>query len=255
VIAVLRSEWLKRRRSLTTPLVIGSAAFVPSIILIARFRRPDALPRILADPQYWTTLSVQAWESMALMILPMTVMLVVSLVTQIEDRNNGWKQVHAAPVRPGIVFLAKLAVILLLVAQMLVLFVAAIYGAGIVPALLTPGVRVPSAFPAGTFLMRAGVFLVDVLPIAALQYLLALRFRSFVAPLAVGLAGWLLSIGTSSWHYSFVLPYSYPTLDYLMVEYHRALPVPAPPSVIAAGCFVVFTGAAYVTFALRKDKG
>lgn len=255
MIAVLRSEWLKRRRSLTTPLVAGSAAFVPAIILLARVRRPGALSRTLDDPRYWTTLSVQAWESMALMILPMMVMLAVSLVTQIEDRNNGWKQVHASPVPPAAVFAAKLAVILFLAAQMLALFIVAIYLAGSVPALFVRGARVPAGFPMWAFAERSAVFLVDVLPIAAIQYLLALWFRSFVAPLAIGLAAWLLSIGTISWAYSYVLPYSYATLDYLMVEYHRPLPVPAPPAAIAAGFFVVFTVAAYVTFALRRDKG
>ena len=255
MIAVLRSEWLKRRRSLTTPLVAGSAAFVPCIILLARLRRPDALPRIAADPQFWTTLSVQAWESMALMILPMTVMLAVSLVTQIEDRSNGWKQVHTAPVPPGAVFAAKLAVIVFLAAQMLALFIGAIYVAGILPAVVVPGVHATGRFPVWAFARRAAVFLADVLPIAAFQYLLALRFRSFVPPLAIGLAAWLLSIGTISWSYSFVLPYSYATLDYLLVEFHRPLPMPAPPAAIAAGYFVVLTGAAYLTFALRRDKG
>ncbi len=250
------SEWLKRRRSLTTWLVIGSAAFVPTIIFLARFRRTDALPALYRAPRFWDSLWVQAWESMALMILPIAVMLMVSLIAQIEDRNNGWKQVHAAPLPLPAIFMAKLTVVLILIAQLICAFVGAIYLAGIGPALFLSSVSVPpQPFPVAAFLARAFDFFVDVLPIVALQYLLALRFRTFLTPLALGMALWILSIGTISWKYSFVIPYSYATLDYLLVEYRRPLILPFAPRLIAAPCFFVLTVAGYAVYSLRGDKG
>ena len=256
ILRVFLSEWLKRRRSLTTWLVAGSAAFVPAIIFLARFRRIDAVPRLHQDPRFWTLLWVQVWESMALMILPLAVMMTVSLITQIEDRNNAWKQVHAAPLPLAAVFFAKLAVMLVLLAQLICLLTVAIYLVGALPAAILPGVDRPAAaFPLAAFVARDLVFFVDLLPIVAIQYLLALRFRTFVAPLAIGMAAWILSVGTISWKYNYVIPYSYAGLDYLIVEYHRRAPLPAKPHVIAAGCFVVFTMAGYVSYARRRDKG
>jgi len=250
------SEWLKRRRSLTTWLVIGSAGFVPAIIFLSRFRRIDALPALHRDPQFWERLWVQAWESMALMILPFAVMLTVSLLTQIEDRTNGWKQLHAAPLPLWAIFLAKLVIALVLIVQMLLAFTAAIYLTGLLPALVFTGVDVPSAaFPWTRFLRRDVVFLADALPIVGLQYLLALRFRSFLAPLAIGMAMWILSIGTISWRFNYLIPYSYAGLDYLLVEYQRRVPLPAKPFLIASTCFIVFTMTGYALFAMRKDKG
>jgi hypothetical protein len=250
------SEWLKRRRSLTTWLILGSAAFVPSIIFLARFRRIAALPAVYDDPEFWQRLWVQAWESMALMILPLAVMLLVSLITQIEDRYNGWKQVHASPQRLATIFLAKLIVILALVVELVVLFTCAIYVCGMLPAVILPSVSLPPArFPWRAFLWRDAAFLVDSLPIVALQYLLALRFRTFIAPLAIGMATWILSVGTISWSYNYLIPYSHAGLDYLIVEYHRPRPLPAGVQTIAAGCFLVFTLAGYAVYALRRDKG
>ena len=250
------SEWLKQKRSLTFRLVLGSALFVPTIILLSRFRRVDGLPAIYRTPGFWDTLWVQAWESMALMILPMAIMLTVSLITQIEDRNHAWKQVLASPQTLATIFLAKLLVILALVVELVVLFTAAIYLCGILPAALFAGVHAPTrGFPIARFLARDMAFVGDALPIVAMQYLLALRFRTFLTPLGIGMALWILSIGTMSWRYRYLVPYSYAGIDYLQVEYHRQMAMPASPPAIAGGCFLVFTIIGYALYVSRRDKG
>lgn len=248
------SEWLKRRRSLTTPLVAGSATFVPAIMLAARLRHAENLPVLYASRTFWQDLFVQAWESMALMVLPLASMLIVSLVTQIEDRNHGWKQLQAAPLPLRTIFLAKLTVILALVGLLVFLHGLAILAVGLMPTLLLPELSAPTAtFPFAAYCSRSATFLADVLPVVSLQYLLALRFRTFVAPLAIGMALWILSIGLISWQYSYILPYSYPALDYLLVEYQRPLVLPTDPSTVAIAACLVFTMAAAVSFSSRRD--
>ena len=137
------SEWLKRKRSLTSWLVAGSALFIPTIIFLSRFRRLDALPAVYNDPAFWQRLWVQSWEAMALMILPMAIMLTVTLITQIEDRHNGWKQVHATPTPFATIFLAKFVVILVLIASLLLVFTGGIYLSGILPAVMLSNVNAP----------------------------------------------------------------------------------------------------------------
>ena len=250
------SEWLKRKRSYTLPLVAGSAVFIPTIIFLARFRQIDALPSLYRAPRFWEGLWLQAWESMALMILPMAIMLVASLITQIEYRNNAWKQVHATPQPLTTIFTAKLAVILLLIVQLIAFFNIALYLAGILPALIFRTVDAPaSPLPFEHFLKRDLAFMIDVLPIVALQYLLALRLKSFVAPLGIGMALWILSVGTVRWKYNYLIPYSYAGIDYLTIEYRRVLILPAQLQVIAVSWFVAITGTAYVLYAWRSDRG
>jgi lantibiotic transport system permease protein len=252
----LSSEWLKRKRSYTMPLVAGSALFIPAIIFLARFRRIDALPSLYQAPRFWEGVWLQAWESMAFIILPMAIMMIASLIAQIEYRNNAWKQVHATPQSLGTIFAAKLAVILILVVQLVVWFNVALYLAGILPALIFTRVDAPaSPIPFAHFARRDLAFIIDVLPIVAFQYLLALRFRSFVAPLGIGMALWILSVGTMRWKYNYLIPYSYAGIDYLMVEYNRTLVLPANTQVIAATCFLAITTAGFVLYAFRSDKG
>jgi ABC-type Na+ transport system ATPase subunit NatA len=54
--------------------------------------------------------------------LPMGVVLVTSLIVQLEYRSNAWKQLAAAPVSYPAVYLAKLGVILVLLLEFFVLF-------------------------------------------------------------------------------------------------------------------------------------
>ena len=249
----VRSEWLKRRRSLTTWLVVGSAGFIPVIIFLSRFRRIEGLAKVYQAPEFWRTLWVQSWEAMALMILPMAIMLIVSLITQIEDRSQGWKQLHATPHPLVTIFLAKLVVVFALVVLLLSCFTAAIYLCGILPPFIFAAVDPPvRPYPLGDVLKRNLAFLVDVSPIVALQYLLAMRLRAFLAPLGIGMAMWILSIGAMSWTYNYTIPYSYAAIDYLMIEYKRPMLLPARPQTIAAAYFLVFTAAGYALYVTRS---
>ena len=248
------SEWLKQRRSLAGYVVIGSACFVPSIVFLSRFRQVDALPGLYRSAGFWDTLWRQSWEAMALMILPMAVMLLASLLAQVEYRSNAWKQTFTTPQPIAAIFAAKLAVLLALVAGLIACFNAAIYAAGTAPALLFAHVPYPVPVRVGHFLARDLSFFADVLPIVSLQFVLAILLRSFLAPLAIGMALWVLSVGTISWQYSWTLPYSAATLDYLLVEYRRPLELPVSPPAIASAYAVLFTGVGYVLYARKRER-
>ena len=255
-IHMVGAEWLKRKRSLTTWLVIGSAAFVPTVVFASRVFRSSALTTMHADPAFWQVLWRQTGEAMAVMILPFAAMLMVSLITQIEDRANGWKQLHAAPVSMWTIFVSKFVVICALIAATLLLFTGAVWLVGVLPPVFVSALSRPVApFPWSALLWRDAVWFVDTLPIIAVQYALALRFRTFVAPMAIGLALWITSIGMMSWHYAWVLPYSALPLDYLNVEYGRAIFAPLPISAIAMITFAVSLAGGGAAFGLRKDRG
>ena len=253
----VRSEWLKRRRSLTTLLVLGAASFIPALLLAIRLFRWRDLPAAHQSPLFWERLWAQHLESMAIMIGPLTIMLIVSLVTQIEYRNNAWKQVHASPQPLGTIFFAKLTVILAIVVQMFLLFNVAFYVAAMLPAWLLPSVSAPAAsYPLKLFLWRSANYLVDMLPIVAVQFLLALRFRSFVLPLAVGMVLWILSLGFLGWEFNYLLPYGYATIDYSSTVQSRvSQQLPASPRVLASSLFAGFTLVGYAVYVTRKDRG
>ncbi len=166
-VASVRSEWLKTKRSLTTWVVVGAACFVPAIVLLIRLTRPASLPALYRTTDFWTRLWISMWESMALMVLPLTIIVLVSLVTQIEYRNNTWKQLHASPQPLGRIFFAKLVVIFALVVELFACFNVAIYLAGDAAGLdaRAMSMRRPLRYPVGYFLWRNVSFFLDALPV------------------------------------------------------------------------------------------
>ncbi|MGA8810044.1 MAG: ABC transporter permease [Thermoanaerobaculia bacterium] len=252
----IRTEWLKQKGSFASWLVLGNGLFVPAILFAARLRHPHNLAAINRVPHFWEKFWSQAWQSMAIMMLPMFIILVTSLVVQIEYRNNTWKQLHTSPQPLPVIFAAKLIVILTLLVELLVVFNAGLYLSGVVPGLLVGAPAPADPIPYHVFLTGNVNFLVDALPMVAVQYLLALHFKNFAVPLGVGMGLWLFAIGMISWQYSYVIPYTYCALDYFATSgTHIVQHLPASIRTIAAGYFAFFTAAGLVLYTTRKERG
>lgn len=252
-----RSEWLKRKRSFAGWLVLAGALFTPAIIVALRLVNHAKLPALYASDTFWPALWRSAWESTAMLLLPIAAILATSLVTQIEYRNNAWKQVHVLPLRPATIYCAKLAVILVLVAQYLVVFNVGVALAAFVPWLLVGGVPWPAGTLSPSFVFAENVrYFVDCLPIVAVQYLVALRARNFLVPLGVGFAAWVCALGSLTWEYSYALPYTHTMLDYLSGGPPGKATVPAiGVQPFALGYFVVFALVGYRLFVGKPQKG
>lgn len=253
-----QSEWLKRKRSLASWLVLAGAFFTPSIILIARIKNRDKLPALYASEDFWQKLWNQSWESMAVILLPVGVILATSLIVQLEYKNDTWKQLHTTPQRFSTIFFAKLAVLLTMMTGLFILFNVGIFLSAALPAALFKDIPYPpTAIPYSNFLNENLKYFVDCLPVLALQYLLSLRYKNFLVPIGVGFVVWVLGIGVLSWEYSFIFPYNHGVLDFLMSSNqfaNRKIP-PVNLQLLAAIYFVVFTVAGYVLYLTKKEKG
>ncbi len=250
----LGSEWLKTRRSLASQLVIVGAFFTPVIVIGARLLHLSKVAALSAKPDFWTALWHSCWESMAIFFLPMGVILATALVTQIEIRNNVWKQVHTLPLTHATIFFSKLLVIVVLMAEFVVLFVLGVFLAGALPAILS-GVAVPPNFPSGIFAREAAFYFLDALPIVAIQYALGLRFKSFLVPIGVGFLAWVTALAALSSKFGAWLPYAYTMLDYLKGDRHGKAAVPVFDIHLAALAWcAVAIAAGYALFVTKREK-
>lgn len=252
-----QSEWLKKKRSLASWMVLVGAFFIPSVILTARMGRSQRLPALYAADDFWNALWKQSWESMATFFLPMGIILATALVTQLEYKNNAWKQLHTTPQRFSTIFFAKLTVTLIMLAGLFILFNFGIYLSAMIPLLLFKTISYPAASIPFSFFLNENIKLfIDCLPILALQYLISLQFKNFLVPVGVGFLIWILSIGMLSWEYSHFLPYSHSALDHFISSGQltgRQFPISL--QWIAAGYFTVFTIAGYILYITKKEKG
>lgn len=253
----LQGEWLKKRRSHAAWLVAVGAFFTSTVVVVARLVRHRALEPLYAREDFWTQLWHSSWESMAIFFLPMGAVLAVSLITQLEYRNNAWKQVRTLPLGDATLFFSKLTVILLMMAQFLLLFSLGIWLSVLIPWILVPGVPYPTApLPYMDFLRDDLGYFLDCLPIVALQYLISLRFKSFLVPIGTGFVLWVGSLAALSWHYGALIPYSYCMLDYLKDDASGKSAVPLVDIHAAAGAYcLLFIALGYWVFTTRKEKG
>ena len=67
----LQSEWLKKKGSLASWMVIIGSFFLPIILTLVQIFRPDKLPAKYAAPDFWELHFKNLWQSMNIMLLPM----------------------------------------------------------------------------------------------------------------------------------------------------------------------------------------
>ncbi|HEY5824485.1 MAG TPA: ABC transporter permease [Cyclobacteriaceae bacterium] len=252
-----QSEWMKKKRSLASWLVIIGGFFTPAIVVVVRLVHYDSLPTIYANPIFWQSHWRTSWESVAIFLLPIGVIMATSLITQIEYKNNAWKQVHTAPLSLPTIFFSKLSVIVVMMLQFFVLFNIGIYLSAVIPYLVISGVPYPAdAIPFLSFLKQNGLYFVDCLPIIALQYLLSLKYKNFLVPMGAGFLLWIMALGSLVWKYGYTIPYSYVIYNYLADEpVSKAAKPELDIHLLAIGYFVGITIISYILYVTKKEKG
>ncbi len=251
------SEWLKRKRSFASSMVIAGALFTPAIVAAVRLIRRQGLPAIYSAETFWPNLWRSCWESMAIFFLPLGAILATSLIAQIEFKSNTWKQVHALPVRTAVIFLSKLAVILVMLLQFLILFTAGIYVSGIIPWLLVPGVPHPKgSFLSLPLLRENALYFIAGLPIIAAQYLMSLRSHNALVPIGIGFMAWVGAIASVSSTWAVWWPYGYTIIHYVRDKPKGTHFAPYTElHWIALIAFLAITIVSYGLFVTRSEKG
>ena len=138
-----QAEWMKKKRSLASWLVIIGAFFTPVILIIVKLVHNKSLKENNSSPTFWEDHWMNSWESMAIFLLPMGIILAASLITQLEYKNNTWKQWHTTPQHFTTLYFAKLSVILVMMMQFFILFNLGIFLSGILPGFFVKGVPYP----------------------------------------------------------------------------------------------------------------
>jgi hypothetical protein len=208
----LRSELLKTKRTAAFYFTLIGAAVVPFMILFSNIS--NGLPeegKGKNDPiNFIFSLS---GEIMSICIFPMFVVLVCTLLPQIEYKNTTWKQVLTSPQTRLNVFISKflniqLLMLLFLVASFIFTWIVVVATHFILP---KENILYHSFNPMKVLADDVHIY-ISVLAICAIQFLIGLRSRNFIVPIAIGIACWLAgtimvfeykSAASPYWPYSF----------------------------------------------------
>ncbi len=247
-IHAIQAEWLKTKRSASNWLSLIGGFFIPTIMIIGAFYNGRTIND--APGNGWNIVYSNAWQNMAVFLLPMGMILAGSLITQIENKNNTWKQVHATPQRFTTVFFSKFTVILLMTVKFFVFFNIGVLLYAFLPTVFLEGGFPHDSFPFWDVLKLNVKIFVACMPILAFQYLLSLNFKNFLVPIGIGFLGLIgTMIAFTFVKHIYLSPFSF---NLYALGIKKAW---FNPSFYAMISFVVITAISYFLYMRKKDKG
>ena len=249
-----KAEFLKTKRTAAFWLSVAGATFIPLVNFIRLVAKPDHfIPYMHKDP--WNIIIDDNWKASTLFLLPMFVILVTSLVVQVEYRNNTWKQVYALPRSYADIFFSRFLVIHCMILFCFILFNVSIIAASSVTNIFHPGYEFFShPVPWITLLQITGKVYLSVFAITAIQYWLSLRLKNFIVPMGIGLALVITGLIIHQWDKLYYYPYMYSAIAYWK-EFRRVPGMSQQAEWYNAAWFLVILLLAFVDTVKRKEKG
>jgi ABC-2 type transport system permease protein len=192
-------ETIKLRRSLALALCFAAPACVAFICLLFLVSKKGPSP--------WHGLFGEGLALWAYFMLPMSVTALTVLIAQIEHGPRMWNHILALPVPRWRIFAAKAVVALGMAALMTVVFTAMLIGIGFGWSAAIPDRALTGAPPLGMLALSMACVFVASFALVAVQLWAALRFRSFVPPLTLGIMGTFGALAVTASKQFYIFPW------------------------------------------------
>jgi lantibiotic transport system permease protein len=161
-------------------------------------------------------LYIEGFKAINVIILPLFVILVSSLLPQTEYRSNTWKQLLTSPQPLLQLNIFKFLMVQMLLVLFLTSFITSTAIGSFIINCIDPSLHLFSY--ALDWKTIAGYLLksyLSVLTIIIVQFILGLKMKNFIAPIAIGLVLWntgILFVFSSHTSLANCFPYSYNTM-------------------------------------------
>jgi hypothetical protein len=184
----LRSEIIKTRKTAPLYFTIAAAAFAPLMSILELFLDDaDDYSKVNAF-NFWL---IRKFEMTMLLSLPLFLILVCTLLPQIEYKNNTWKQVLTSPQSKANVFVAKLMNVQLLILIFFITNTLVMFLGPVILHFKEPSLNILNQPLNGYKLLMSRVNIyVAVLAIFSIQFWLGIKFKNFIIPVGIGIALW-----------------------------------------------------------------
>jgi hypothetical protein len=258
IILSTQTEILKTKRSAAFWLSIIAALFLPTLFSIGYSVESESIiKQISKKGNAWNFHLENAWQVANAFLVPMFIILICSLIPQIEYKNNTWKQVYASPQPLANVFFSKFISIHMLIFFFFVLFNLFLISFAIIINLFNSKFQFLDHSIDWQILGRLCLkTYVSILGISAIQYWLSFRIKNFIAPVGIGLALIITSIILSEfgWKHIYKFPFAHPILTLRFLdEPNRPLLENHELNSIGYCVFFLFLG--YLDLKFRKERG
>ncbi|UYZ58843.1 ABC transporter permease [Hymenobacter latericus] len=253
----LSADALKLRRTAALWLALGSGALPVLLSFCIYYFKGHEILKPGQPP--WASYVMQNWQTATGLLLPLFVVLLTSLVLHIENKANAWKHLYAQPASRLALFASKLLLLLGLNLLAQVLYAGLLLLSGYLLGVLRPELHFQDFAAPAT---KVGLLLLHTylatLGILALQYLAAQWWRSFVAPVAIGMGCVVAAMALLRWEHIEWVPYASPLLSLgnLRAPQHDLLqPLKLPFNELTSlGCFAGTLLIGYVALGFRHER-
>lgn len=187
----LPAEILKTKRTASFYLTGLAAAFEPAMSMIDIF-----IGEGFSSEQGLRILNhmlTERFQMTGLLGLPIFIILICTLLPQIEYKNNAWKQVFASPQSKGDIFFAKFINVHMLVVIYLLINFALTFLGTVILHFRVPSINVLSQPVnwAEVVMVRLNTY-IALLGLLCIQFWMGLRFRNFIVPIGIGILLWFV---------------------------------------------------------------
>lgn len=248
----LRAEMLKTKRTASFYLALVAGAIGPATSLLELiFDGVRASERNVMLTKMFTT----KFQMTAFLMLPLFIVLICTLLPQIEYKNNAWKQVLASPQTKANVFIAKFLSVHLLILVFLASNQVCMLAAAVILHFIEPSLNVlGQPFNGYAALMTVVNGYLTLLAISAFQFWMGLRFKNFIVPIGVGISLWFigaLMVMQFASKAALFFPYSF----HIYSSFPKFAPQLSAVKWISFGYAVLFLVAGFVDFKKRRLNG
>lgn len=208
-----KNELIKLKRTFSFWLTIFSAMLFPLLFFIIYFVEHTALTPDAGINPWEKFMTTQIQNSIPLFI-PMFIVLITSLIMQIEHNSLGIKHLFALPIPKWSVYFGKLSVVILAIISTYIYYYIAILLTGLLLGLIFPELAFTSFQPEHVrFLKLLAASFVASLGIIGIQFWLSFRFKNFIIPLGFGMFLAIIGIIVAKSTESVYFPYSFSVLS------------------------------------------
>ena len=251
----LKNELIKLKRTFAFWLTILSAFFIPFIsLLVYLFKTEHLIPKEGANP--WDEFIGSQINAIVPFLLPMFIILITSLIIQMEHKSNAVKHLFTLPVPKWSIYFGKLTIVISLIIFTIALFFGVALAVGYFVGSIYPELKLTEFSPQylKSFKIIFKAF-VAMLGVVGLQFWLSFRIKNFIIPLGIGMVLMITGLIIFKGDEAIYFPYAYNMMSIFPKDRELAALTWFPTmSFFSMGYFLLFTISGYIDISRKNVK-
>jgi hypothetical protein len=238
-ISNIKNEVIKLKRTFAFWLTIISAIIFPLLFFIVYLVKHAKMVPDLGDNP-WEKFMVNQVQNSIPFLVPMFIVLITSLIIQVEHKSHGIKHLFSLPIPKWSVYFGKLSIVIFSIIATYIYFFLAILLFGVLLGMFHSDLGFLDFQPDYLkYIKMLAMSLVASLGIVGIQFWMSFRFKNFIVPVGIGVTLVIIGLIASQVPESIYFPYSYNVLSISLGEKVPLTMGVSSITIYSLSCFVV----------------